>query len=202
MMIDELFRKRRSIRRYNDNPVSRDLINELLNAARHAPSATNRQPWRFIVIKDEDIKNHLEEAVMQPFVTQAPVIIVCCIDRKAFTKDMVKKRIEELVNAEVVNREVADMLYERKMPETTEEAGIPVSAYMDMGIAIEHIVLRAASLGLGSCWVRMFNIARLSEILKLSSEIIPVALLPLGYADETPPPRPRLSLEDIVLDEL
>ncbi len=199
MELDELFHKRRSIREFDEKSIPEDKIEKLLEAARLAPSATNRQPWRFLVIKDEDIINHLDEAVMQPFVTHAPVIIVCCFDRMAFTKLFIKKRVEELVAAGVMNREVADMLYQRKMPEKAEEAGIPVSAYIDMGIAVEHIVLRATSLGLGSCWVRMFNAGRVCEILKLPPEITPIVLLPVGYPAENPPFRPRLPMEEILL---
>lgn len=200
MEIDEVFMKRRSIRHYEKESIPAETIKQLINAARFAPSATNRQPWKFVEVKDEDLINHLGEAVIQPFVTGAPVIIVCCIDRTVFTKELIKKRVEELVVAGVMNREVADMLYRRKMPEKAEEAGIPVSAYIDIGIAVEHMVLKATSLGLGSCWVRMFNAELVSGILKLSPDIIPVALLPLGYPAENPPPRPRLSLDEIVIE--
>lgn len=199
MEIDEILTGRRSIRKFRDRGVTADIIEELLEAARLAPSATNRQPWRFAVVRDEDLINHIDEAVMQPFVKEAPAIIICCIDKSVFTKETIKKRVEELVAAGVMNREVADMLYKRKLPEKAEETGIPVSAYIDIGIAVEHIVLKATSLGLGTCWVRMFDAGRVCDILKLPPEILPVVLLPLGYPAENPPPRPRLSADDILI---
>ncbi|MFY9114079.1 MAG: nitroreductase family protein [Dethiobacteria bacterium] len=201
MELKEVIKKRRSIRHYKEDSVPQAVIEDLLTAAQMAPSATNRQPWRFIVVRDADLKNHLGEAITQPFVTKAPVILICCIDRASFTRNMLQKRVEELVSAGIMEREVADMLYQRKMPETAEEAGIPISAYIDMGIAVEHIVLMAADMGLGSCWVRMFNAERLSTILNLSPQLTPVAVLPLGYPDENPPVRPRLPLYEIVLEE-
>lgn len=201
MELKEVIQKRRSIRRYKEDPVPHAVIEELLAAAQKAPSATNRQPWRFIVVRDADLKNHLGEAITQSFVINAPVILVCCIDHESFTRNKLRERVEELISIGVMKREVADILYQRKMPERAEEAGIPISAYIDMGIAIEHIVLMAADMGLGSCWVRMFNVEKLSAILNLSSLITPVAILPLGYPDENPPPRPRLPLSEIVLEE-
>ncbi len=199
MEFEEVIKKRRSIRNFEETPVPKEIIEELLTAASLAPSATNRQPWRFMVVSDGDTINHLGEAVMQPFVTGAPVIIVCCIDKRAFTKNMVKERVEELVAAGVVNREVANMLYKRKLPQRAEEAGIPVSAYIDIGISVEHMVLSAANRGLGTCWVRMFDSERVCSILKLEEELFPVALLPLGYPAENPPAIPRLSTNEIVI---
>ena len=199
MELDDIIQKRRSIRRYQDTPVSKETERELLEAARLAPSGTNRQSWRFAMVKDEDLRNRLSAAVVQSFVTLAPLVIVCCLDKRTFTRDMIETRVEELVSAEVLNREVADMLYQRKMPQKVEDAKIPVSAYVDLGIAVEHITLKATSLGLGSCWVRMFDAERTQNILQLPAEIVPVALLPVGYPAEDPPPRPRISLDELVL---
>ena len=199
MELDEVIKNRRSIRRYQEKSVPQEVERELLEAARLAPSGTNRQSWRFALVRDEDLKNRLSEAVVQSFVTRAPLIIVCCLDRKTFIKDMVEKRVEELVEADVLGRDVAEMLYQRKMPHKVEDTKVPVSAYLDLGIAVEHIVLKATSMGLGSCWVRMFDSERAHEILNLPPEIVPVALLPVGYPAEDPPQRPRISLEDIIL---
>ncbi len=199
MEFDEIIRARRSIRRYKDEDIPVEISAQLIEAARLAPSATNRQPWRFMFIRDKDVINILQEVVVQPFIVSAPLIIMCCIDRNSFTRQYIKKQIDELVSVNVVNSEVAGELYKRRMPEKLEEAGIPASAYIDLGIAIEHIVLKAHELGLGSCWVRMFDHNRLTEMLKLPEGIAPVVLLPVGYPDEKPPPRPRLPAEKITL---
>jgi len=197
--LDEAIEKRRSIRGYTKDPVPKELIKELMEAARKAPSATNRQSWRFLIVQDDDMKNRLQEGITQHFVANAPLIIVCCLDRHAFTRQLIEKRVEELIDANVMSREVANMLYQRKLPQKVEETGIPVSAYLDLGIAVEHIVLKATSLGLGSCWVRMFDQERVSEILSLPLEITPVVLLPVGYPAENPSMRPRISMEEIIL---
>ena len=81
-----------------------------------------------------------------------------------------------------------------------EDVVIPASAYIDLGIAVEHMVLTAAALGLGSCWVRLFNSRELHQLLGLPSDLEPVALLPVGYPAESPPPRPRLSRDEIMIE--
>ena len=85
MDIREAIQKRRSIRRFKPDPVSDDLIQQILESARLAPSGSNTQPWRFIVIKDAETRQKLQTASYnQRHVGQAPVIIACCADIKAF----------------------------------------------------------------------------------------------------------------------
>jgi len=200
MNFEEIIKERRSIRSFSSRQVTESQVEELIEAARWAPSATNRQPWRFIIIKDHSDKELIADAVTQSFVLLAPVILVCCLDRRVFTRELVSRRIEELVEAGVISREVADLLYVRKMPQTVEEVStIPPSAYLDMGVAVEHVVLKATSMGLASCWVRMFDAQVLRHALNLPVELEVVALLPLGYPEDTPDPRPRLPMEDLII---
>ena len=98
MDIREAIQKRRSIRRFKADPVSDDLIQQLLESARLAPSGSNTQPWRFIVIKDAETRQKLQTASYnQRHVGQAPVIIACCADIKAFGE--FPERIDELIAA-------------------------------------------------------------------------------------------------------
>ena len=73
------------------------------------------------------------------------------------------------------------------------------NAVINVSIAVEHMVLAAVSLGLGTCWVRAFRPERVSELLSLPPECPPVFLLPLGYPREDPEARSRKSLEEILL---
>ena len=72
---------------------------------------------------------------------------------------------------------------------------------LNAGIAIEHIVLKAVDMGLGSCWVRMFDQAKLLETLGLDSRYEVAALLPVGWPAEQPPMKPRLPVNDLILKE-
>ena len=69
---------------------------------------------------------------------------------------------------------------------------------IDVAIAVDHMTLAAASLGLGTCWIGAFYEDKVKEILGVPQEIRVVALLPLGYPAEETAPRPRKNLDDIV----
>jgi nitroreductase len=89
---------------------------------------------------------------------------------------------------ERVEKATADSTYKR----------IP-SAMLNVAIAVEHIVLTAVELGLGSCWVRLFDEKKVKQMLNLPEHVFPVALLPIGIPNEDPPARPRLPLSKIIL---
>lgn len=79
MDVMEAIKTRRSIRRYKPAPVPEDLLKTVLNAARLAPSANNSQPWRIIVVSDEDTKLRLVAGANgQKFLAQAPLVLVAC----------------------------------------------------------------------------------------------------------------------------
>ena len=79
MDLMEAIKTRRSIRKYKPVPVPEGLLKEVLNASRFAPSADNTQPWRFIVVRDEQMKSKLAAASnSQKFIAQAPIVIVAC----------------------------------------------------------------------------------------------------------------------------
>jgi nitroreductase len=79
MDIMEAIKKRCSVRSYRDQPVEKEKIDKILEAARLAPSASNRQEWRFVVVQDKDVRRRLVKAAKgQAFVGEAPVIIACC----------------------------------------------------------------------------------------------------------------------------
>ncbi len=81
MDVIDVIRKRRSIRDYADTPVERDTLQRVLEAGRLAPSANNRQEWRFIVVTDPQRRRQLAAAAnAQQFVAQAPVVIACCAE--------------------------------------------------------------------------------------------------------------------------
>lgn len=195
----DVVKKRRSIRKYADRPVPPELIETMLEAARLAPSGTNRQPWRFKVLTGAET-DKLRKACPQKFVTEAPVLIVCCIELKAFLKESVNRRLRELVEGNAVLAEEVEGIYRRPMPVTLEEVNLTASAYVDLGIAVEHLVLAAAELGLGSCWVRLMEPETVHRALNLPESLVVGALLPVGYPAEDPAMRPRLSLGEITLD--
>lgn len=191
-------RKRRSIRRYLDKPVPREMIDEVLEAARLAPSASNLQTWRFKVVTDGGTRSALRRAAFnQAFVEQAPVVVVACADFEAFG-ERAKRSLELLRSGVKPSLSMLLRSVRGAKGEDDEERQV-INAVINVSIAVEHMVLAATSLGLGTCWVRAFEPEKVAEILRLPPQCPPLALLPLGYPAEDPRPRSRKTREEITI---
>jgi len=83
MSLLDLILSRRSIRRYENKDIPEEVLQQILEAGRQAPSAANRQPIRFVIVKDQDILKNLCDNVITRFVKKAPVAIVGCADIKS-----------------------------------------------------------------------------------------------------------------------
>jgi nitroreductase len=168
MDVIEAIRKRRSIRQYLEKPIPEETLMTILECARIAPSAGNRQPWVFIVVKTKETKDLLMAAAgNQPALGQAPVVIVVCADP-----------------------EVAGARY--------EDRGRTLYCIQDTAAAIENMMLAAVSLDLGTCWVGAFKETEARKALNLPPNLRPVAMFPLGYPDQERPPRELKPYEDVV----
>lgn len=199
----DVIRSRRSVREFLDKPVSSKDIETCLEAARLAPSASNSQPWKFLVARKPEVRAALAEAGYdQPVLKQAPVITVLLGDRDIFKKRL--RRARELADIGAVSEETMASLEARYKAGAKQESGSAREAN-DMAIrancmlAGEHYALAAAALELGCCWIGLFDAAKVTAALKLEEKYnFPVALLPTGYpAGEAVPPRPRYGMTDI-----
>ena len=202
MDVSKAIRKRRSIRKFKPDLIPEEKIRLLLESARLAPSGTNTQPWRFIVIKDNDTKKKLQEAAHnQRHVKSAPVIIVCCADLKAFKE--FSERVDELIESGALPERTREVFipYLKKGMDTVTKDALMIAAAANVAIAVEHIVLQAVEIGLGTCWVRWYEDDKVKEILDIPEYVEVMALLPVGVPDEEPAPRPRLGLDKIVYSE-
>jgi nitroreductase len=203
MDVFDAISKRRSVRKFKPELLSERQIEQLLEAARLSPSGCNIQPWRFLVVKDKKCKHKLCEAAFnQKFVEEAPIVIVCCGDLSSWKKT--GHRTQELLSIKDVhlNKETEEALMDRVdravLAELQER--IPTTL-LNVAIAVEHIVLEAVELGLGSCWVRLFDENKVKQALDLDNNLCVVALLPVGVPDEEPDARSRLPLSSIVLSD-
>jgi nitroreductase len=158
----DVIAKRRSVRKYKPDMVSDADIEYVLECARLAPSWANSQCWKFIVVKDEKVKEKLASAG-NAWIANAPVIIVACAD-----------------------------------PTKPGTKGDQPYYMLDIGIAMEHIVLAAADKGLGTCWIGAFDESAAKKALGVPDNIRVVASTPLGYPNEAPGARPRKELKDIM----
>jgi nitroreductase len=141
---------RKSIRAYSDKPVEEEKLHRVLEAGRLAPSAKNRQDWKFVVARDAEVRRKLSVAAMgQRFVAQAPVAIVGCGTEPTYV-----------------------------MP-----CGQPAYS-VDVSIAFYFMVLEAAELGLGTCWLGAFDEEEVKKVLGIPPGVRVVAMTPLGYPAE------------------
>ena len=97
MDVIEAINKRRSIRKFKSNLVTDQQINRLIEVARLAPSGSNVQPWRFIIVRDQKLKTGLRSASFdQGFIEEAPIVIICCGDLLSWKKT--RKHVQEILN--------------------------------------------------------------------------------------------------------
>jgi len=173
---------RRSVRKYKSEPIDPQIMSRLLEAVRIAPSWANTQCCRVIVITDQDIKQRLVGTLFglgsrpnpaSAGLQAAPVAV-------AFCAEMGK----------------AGMSHGEPRQASTDKGEY---WYMfDVALAMENFVLAAQSYHLGTVIIGAFDSKAAAEILKVPEGYTVVALTPLGFPDETPDPRPRKPLNEIV----
>lgn len=175
--LDDIISKRRSTRSYKSDPVEREKIMQIFEAARLAPSACNAQPWKFIVVETQDLKSELIKkglnglAVPNKWAAEAPVVIVVCSKTNFFIHGIAEK--------------IQDVDYH----------------LIDIGIACQNLVLKAEELGLGTCYIGWFKGKEIKKILDLPGSYKVECLITLGYPKDTEKehkPTPRKKIEDIV----
>jgi nitroreductase len=209
LTVSEAIRQRRSIRSFRSDPVPDDMVHEILEAARLAPSGSNRQPWRFIVVTDPKERARLRQICWdQAFIEEAPVVFVCCADLTAYSQSSRMKRSQEFIDygvTETLSGRFADPEFRAaisNMPDPDLANLLPV-AVANTYIAIEHMVLTATALGLGSCWVGATGgEGAINAMFGLPKTTVVVAVLPVGYPTSVPPPRPRVPISEILLRPL
>ena len=164
MDVLETIAARYSVRGYKPDPVDAETVRTVLEAARAAPTAANRQPFRLIVIHTEGREEELARVYGRRWFVQAPLIIaVVAVPAEAW-------------------RRMDDKPYDE----------------VDATIAMDHLVLAAASLGLGTCWVAAFDPEAAREVLGLPDDVEPLAFTPLGYAEKARSQTARRPLEELV----
>ncbi len=164
--------ERRSIRKYTNEQVPEEKLNNVLKAAQAAPSWANKQCWRFVVVKDEAKKEDLASAIPD--------------------KNPAKK---SLAQAPVVIVQLAD-------PEESGKAESKEYYLLDAGISMQQLMLAAHAEGLGTCWIAwMEDEEKIRKTCNVPDNLKIVALTPLGYPEKESKPTPRKELSEIVCYE-
>ena len=148
----EVLKKRRSFRGYSDQAIPEDSLQRIMQAVQCAPSACNRQPWRFEIVFNDELRKAIGECYTKPWLLEAPAIVVAMADYSACW---------------------------------TRLEGTP-AAEIDLGIAMEHLVLAAAAENLGTCWICAFEKSKLNKVMNVESPWCVEAITPLGFANSEP----------------
>ncbi len=203
LTVKEAIEKRRSVRRYKNDNVPDEMINGILEAARLAPSNSNLQPWRFIVVKDKQKKAELSNICWhQKSIDEAPVAIACFADHASYSRDARDKRREESASAGITGN---SRFSDPKFREYIKSHPLPLgqdtvsSIVANTFIAIENMLLMATGLGLSTCWIGGFTETGLiNKLFDAPEDWLPVAVIPVGYADgDIGSARPRRHLSEI-----
>ncbi len=164
MDVIQAINHRYSVRSYKTDPVEDQKLLMVLNAARMAPSANNRQPYQIIVVHTPHHEDELLTIYAKDWFVRAPIILCLCGDAgQAWVRDDGRQYL-----------------------------------YVDVAIAADHIVLAAASLGLGTCLIASFDEMNARRILALPDQVEPILFTPLGYPADIPVAKERKSLADLV----
>lgn len=203
MTVKDAIAARHSVRAFAKEPLAEADIFELLEAGRNAPSSLNSQPWRFTVVTDAaDLAwfGTSEASRKQAWLANAPAIIVCCADLEHYVKDSQSAAFFYRDN-KIIDGEPMDGIeaYVARQAAADEAAKFGACA-MNVALAVSFMMLRAVEMGLGACWIGMFDEANIKARLAIPAGWRIVNLLAVGRPDEPVVfPRKRKSLEEIVL---
>lgn len=160
----EAINRRYSVRGYKSDPVPDDVLEQVLEAGRRAPTACNKQPFRVVVLHTREREEELARVYGRGWFSQAPIVLaVVALPDEAWCSQ--------------AGKSYADV---------------------DAAIVMDHMILAATALGLGTCWVAAFDDAAAREVLGLPRGVEPIAFTPLGYAERAPAGTVRRPLADLV----
>jgi nitroreductase len=168
----ETIKTRRSVRKFQRDPIPEKEIREIIETGLRAPSAGNRQPWRIVRVQDQTRKNALAEAAFgQSFMADAPVVLVVC----GFPDESAER-------------------YGKR--------GKTLYVLQDTAALTTTILLVAHSLGYGCCWIGAFDEGEVSRILEVPDGMKPVAMIPIGKPKgKALPLRKRKPISEVLVEE-
>lgn len=204
----DIISSRKSIRRFKPDPIPDEMIDKILEAARWAPTGENYQPWRFIVIRDQETRNRIGE--LAKVGSGSRMTAWYCLGH-------MQERFEKIEDP-VKRAEVLRFMYSGEVSEFAKVAPVVVAILgslqvgsvdvpYDLSAAIENMLLEAHSLGLGGCWVHgpvasSRDAVKFKNILKVPTEMSAykvIAYTAFGHAlEQRKHPRPKLPLSELV----
>jgi nitroreductase len=180
MELFEAIKMRRSIRKYKQDPVDDKLIEQVLEAARQAPSWANTQCWKFIVVKDAEKRAKIAGTLQEnPNLGRNPASI-SVVDAPVLIVALAEKGVSGTFQSK---------------PYTYKGEWWFM---FDVALAMANLTLAATALGLGTVHIGLFDADKAAEILGIPDNYYIVEMMPLGYPQFWPNARPRKELSELV----
>jgi coenzyme F420-0:L-glutamate ligase/coenzyme F420-1:gamma-L-glutamate ligase len=198
MSLNDLIKKRRSIRKYLPKIVPGEVIFEVLVAAGWAPSAHNSQPWRFIVLENPSVKRKLAEAMGDAWVVDAEK------DGAKVESKMRQERVDRFANAPALILACTTLDGLRKFPDQNRQMCERDLAQQSLGAAMQNLLLTAHALGLGACWFCAPGFCKetVRKVLGIPEAVEPEAFVIMGCSAETPSVPPKKPLEEFCFRDM
>ena len=207
-MVMNAIQNRKSVRKYSNEPVENSVVKQILEAGRLAPSWVNVQPWKFIVVKNQEVKDLLSEAASGQSQVKNAGAVICCIadltawDKKHFGKVLTQKGLDEAAQDAFLNSKLFN-------PSRLGEYTALLRSVEQLTYAVAYMTLEAHELGIGTCVVGALSneltkkddgyAQKIKDKLGLDNRHILVELLTLGYEQEpTQTKKLRKNFDEIV----
>lgn len=187
--------ERRSIRKYQDESIPRKYIDEILEAGRAAPSAKNRQPWKYIVfggIQKQELLNAMASGLQREEQGRTD------LPKSRYGLPDARNTLNCMQQAPIIIVVLNTNAKSPFLPADNDERIAELCDTLSIGASIENMLLAAQELGIGTLWIANTCFAYQELVSYLQTQHQLVGAVALGYPDETPPQRPRKPLEDIV----
>jgi len=201
MNFEQIVKERFATKSFDGKEISEEKIKKLFEIIHNAPSSFNIQPWKIIVIKDKALREKLAPVSWnQPQITSSSHLLVFCADTN------IKENIERLEKLMIKNGAQADQIkgyiqmmrdFEKPMTPEQKLSWAQRQTYIALGNAVNG----AKYLGFDSCPMEGFNPQEYAKILNLPANIVPSALVTLGYTTEKPRPKVRFPVEEVFMEK-
>ena len=195
--LQSFLRSRRSIRRFRPEPVEPALVEQLLEAARWAPSPHNRQPWRFVVLQKADSRLRLAQAMGERLRLER---LADGTDPRAVEAD-VSRSYARITGAPLAVLLCMTLEHMDRYPDARRSRAERRMAVQGVAMAGQNLLLAAHAAGLGGCWIcaPLFAPDVVRQVLELPEDWDPQGLVVLGWPAESPLERGRMPLEQVTL---
>ncbi|MGD1859691.1 MAG: nitroreductase family protein [Leptolyngbyaceae cyanobacterium] len=188
LTLKEAIEQRRAARAFRPDPIPQAVLAEILQLGVRSPSGYNLQPWRFVVVQEPANKEKLRACAFdQSQITEAPVVLICCGDRRVNQTDYIESVINIGKAAGGVNDAFADYM-RQAIPQLFEYKpcfdSMEAWTNRHVMLAVAHLMIAAKSFGVDTCPMEGFVSAQVKEAFNLPSEVDVCCILPMGYAAE------------------